>query len=59
MGGVLLLAAWIMYPFDEAAAFRRAQEAHDTEQAAMLPKSMEQISHGEPCEHAYNPDVAS
>jgi hypothetical protein len=36
MGGVLMLAAWIMYTFDEAAAFRRAQETADDEQETIL-----------------------
>jgi hypothetical protein len=39
MGGVLMLGAWIMYNFDEAAAFRKAQEVHDADQATMLPNS--------------------
>ena len=68
MGGVLLLAAWIMYTFDEQQAFRKAQEAHDdAEHTAMLPMASERVPHGEPgdsrcehgCEYGYHPDAGS
>jgi hypothetical protein len=39
MGGVLMLGAWIMYTFDEAAAFRRAQETADDEQETILAET--------------------
>lgn len=38
-GAVLLLGAWVIYTFDEEAAFRKAQLGSDTENLAMLPRS--------------------
>lgn len=59
MGGALLLAAWIMYNFDEEEAFRKAQESQDTEHAVILPSSVDEAYHADQNPDAFTPGSSS